>query len=720
MSTRRRTGTSPSLPLDAPPQLSAPEILGQQISIDGHLDEPAWTKAAVVTEFVQWMPAAGGPYAGSTEARVWYDAERLYIGFTCAQPVPVRSHVMPREDIDDDDQVGVILDTFHDRRSSYDFWVNAVGVQQDFRDTLKGDPIFAWDTVWQSKGVHTAEGYTVEIAIPWKSLRYPRLPLQDWGIILTRKVASTNAYYAWPALDPNQANLYLQAATLSGVTPPQHQSLLELMPTLTTSRQWERTDLSQPLAYDAPQTWTDYVSPGLDLRYGPTPDLWLDAAINPDFSQVEADPFLLDLNTRYALYLDERRPFFLSGSDAYDDPQETLYTRSITAPLWGAKLTGRVGKTQLGILNALDLQPQASLVAERDTPGFDAEDVEGRRALDSVVRVQEDLGEQFQAGMLYAEKDLLDADGGALHSWNRVGGLDVNGTFAKRYTMYAQVLGSITADQGDAARSGDAIQAQISREGSAGYGGFLKLASRSADFRAETAFQTRTGLDKLDLYQRYRFQPGWVDWVQPAVSAAISVDPSSDDPPDHWLGFETTGQIRGNTYVELGAGHQQEVYEHIPFAGFYGWVYGEGQPAGWLSMTGGVEGGEAVDYDAVAPAQSLQVYGTCKLRPLPPLQVALDLHHQTLWDANGSVSAFANIWRLETNVQFTRPIGLRGLVQWRDDERTLQLSGLLSWLPSPGTAAYLGYSQDVSAPKGEAAGALGRTVFAKLSWLFRP
>ena len=230
----------------------------------------------------------------------------------------------------------------------------------------------------------------------------------------------------------------------------------------------------------------------------------------------------MDLNTRYALYLDEQRPIFLSGVDAYADPAETLYTRSITAPLAVLKLTGRQGRASIGALAALDTAPGASLVVERETPGFAEEDVEGRAASNAVLRWKRDLGGSFQAGALLTQKSLLETDG-ALHSSNTVLGADGYGTFGERYAVTGQVRGSLTGPAGTPLAPGVAVYGKLNRKASAGWGGFVQGAYRSPDFRAEMAFQNRVGIAKVDTYQRYRFERSGSLWFQPGAEDARAI-----------------------------------------------------------------------------------------------------------------------------------------------------------------------------------------------------
>ncbi len=721
-----------------PAVVTPPLLPGERVQIDGRLDEPVWARAAVVDDFLRWRPVPGGPAPGRTEARIWYDEERIYFGFVCEDPEPdrLRAHVMPREDINSDDQIGITLDTFSDQRSAFTFWVNALGVQQDYRETVSLGPNFAWDAVWSSRGVRTERGYTVEVAIPWKSLWYPHQPEQGWGLVLQRKIPAENAYYAWPELDHDKASALLQAGRMEGLKPPSRALRLDLMPTLTAGRSWLREEGQEHLAPQEVGSWTDVVSPGLDLRWGPTPDLALDGTLNPDFSQIEADPFQMELNNRFALYLDEQRPFFLSGVDAYEDPSDTLYTRSIVAPIGGLKLTGRRGQGTVGALLAWDRSPEPSLVSECgtrsgcETPGFGADAVDGAHAVNSVLRLKRDLGETWQAGGIAARKDLIDPDTLRPTASNTVLGLDVNGTFADRLASSAQVRGSATGETGEAQMLGGSAYGVLQRKGQSGWGGvLLEVDHVSQDFRAETDFQTRTGTTGFGTYQRYRVELGERSWIQPGVEGWLNLVHGSELGPESWVGLNLTNQIGPSVELAASAGRGTELYGDTLQPYVFGWMDLGAAPSGWLELGVEVEGGGTIDYSTGEPANLLSAAGGVLLKPLPGVQVQVEAERQDLWAReDGAHLGWSDILRAEANAQFTRALGLRGLVQGRAEgdvggestARALQVSALLSWLPSPGTALWLGVSEARAAQQDGALEPDERSVFAKASWLFRP
>ncbi|HMV65323.1 MAG TPA: DUF5916 domain-containing protein, partial [Myxococcota bacterium] len=364
------------------------EVTPTEIHVDGALDEPAWATVAPITTFTRFQPTAGGPPPEQIEVRFLQDDANLYVGVRVRDAAhPIRARVSPREDVDSDDQVGLYLDPFHDARSGFIFYFNALGIQQDIRfDNGAWD--VRWNTVLRSRGRvdEDRHGFSLEVAIPFRSLKYPRAPReQTWGVMVTRKIPAEGAKYGFPQLERGHPRLFLQAADLTGVRPTRRGSGVELIPGLTGRVEATRATPEAEPQWSDLDPWYDVIRPSLDLRAGLGTNMGLVAAINPDFSQVESDVAPVVLNRRFAYAFPEQRPFFVEGANYLQDDASTLYTRSIVEPLYGLKIGGREGEWSVGLLHALDRSPAAS-VHEHGAPGFTPETVADRSAFDTMVR----------------------------------------------------------------------------------------------------------------------------------------------------------------------------------------------------------------------------------------------------------------------------------------------------------------------------------------------
>jgi hypothetical protein len=325
--------------------------------IDGVLNDPIWEVAPSVTGFKTWQPDFGQDLPGSTVVFLAYDSENLYFAFRCTdnEPGRIKTSVTSRDNISNDDWISINLDSFNDRQSLYAFYINPSGIQMDARAATGGVEDYSIDMVWYSEGRIDEQGYSVEVQIPFKSIRYAAGEPVTMRILFERSVSRTSERGTFPALDPQALSFATQTRALL-VRNIKHYNLFELLPATTFSRN-SFQDQGR-LVSEGDQTEVS-----LTTKFGLTSDLVIDGTYNPDFSQVEADVGQVDFNLRYALYYEEKRPFFLEGKEHFNfagaymaSPLRSIvHTRTISNPLLGFKLTGKLGeKNTLASLYALD------------------------------------------------------------------------------------------------------------------------------------------------------------------------------------------------------------------------------------------------------------------------------------------------------------------------------------------------------------------------------
>lgn len=706
-------------PAAAQPTVTIPRVDGDRIRVDAHLDEEAWQRALVVHEFHNFYPLDEGLADVPTEARLFYDDRALYVSFRCGgADGRVRAHVGVREDINRDDQVGVYLDTFDDDRRGFVFYVNAMGVQQDFRYGVDTGLNFEWDARYRSAGRLVEGGYVVEMVIPFRSLRFPRGDEQTFGLMLTRKLTSRGDKIVYPDVDRGPG-MWEQAATavgIRGVTPGQP---LELIPSATFSSSWARDDDGQ-MVMPGP-LGPDNLHGGLTMRFGPTPNTSLGVAINPDFSQVESDPDQLDVNTRYALYLDEKRPFFLEGIDAFDVPMEALYTRSIVSPLEGINLNGVERGWSVGLLHAVDQAPAASLAAEVDTPGFGGDDVEGRMAVNNVLRVRRDVGRNGAVGLFLADKELGSSLTAGPEAYNRVGGADAFVPIGEYVTVQGQALFSSTGQQGGPSIHGGAYQ--VAAELDDGHGrAWLFHQNVARDFRVETGFVSR--VDRVDLEGggEYRFDVdrGVLTDVFPWVAAGASMDHGGTF-TDEWAIGAVRWRLARLNYLTFGGDQWHELYGDERFTGGGGWVKFFSSALDVFRWSVRAYAGSELYYDPDDPFQgpSWGVNGEVSLRLARRLGVEVDVNHHAMYQPEGDLQYDIQLVRVTALLAFTHDLWLRTVVQANSYDRDLDLEVLLAYVPHPGTAVYLGYSE-ADAWENGSLGAENRTLLCKVQVMFMP
>lgn len=400
----------------------------EPLSIDARLDESVWQGALKLELKYETSPGENTPAAVKTECLLLYDDSSLYIGFRAFDPKPseIRARLNDRDGSLRDDSVGFSLDTFNDQRRSFEFDINPLGVQGD---SFNGDS--SWDAIWNSAGRITDTGYEVEAAIPFSSLRFPKTEGdQTWGLLVYRYYPRSTGYeISLTPVDRNDTCLLCREAKLVGLTgiTPGHN--LELTPTFTSHRSDERDPFP-----DGPLTGKGFESQaGLSARWGITSSLNLNAAVNPDFSQVEADPLLVDINTRFALYYAEKRPFFLEGADFFGTPLTVVHTRSVADPDWGIKLTGKEQKNAVGLFAARDKFTNLLFPSNQGS----ASDFLDQPSTASVLRYRRDILQDSTLGLLLTDRQGADY-------YNRVLGFDGNVRLSQSDTIDFQLLGSQT------------------------------------------------------------------------------------------------------------------------------------------------------------------------------------------------------------------------------------------------------------------------------------
>jgi hypothetical protein len=310
--------------------------------IDARLDELAWQQAEVIPLPIEISPRDNVPADLETHCRVTFDAANLYIGCEAFDPDPssIRAYITNRDRIiGNHDRISFLVDPFNDSRRGFVFEVSAVGVQADLAYDEQTDFDASWDGIWSSAGRITGRGYVIEAAIPFQTLRFPAsTDVQTWRFWINRMrprsefvIMRTNTRLRGESCELCQAHL------LQGFTGMQPGLNVEVVPTLTGRQSTSRAESfpDGPLASGPVK-----VEPGLDARWNMTTNMSLNATINPDFSQVEADAPQLDANNAFALRFTEKRPFFLEGADLFRTPIEAVFTRSVTDPVAGTKLTG--------------------------------------------------------------------------------------------------------------------------------------------------------------------------------------------------------------------------------------------------------------------------------------------------------------------------------------------------------------------------------------------
>jgi hypothetical protein len=479
--------------------------------IDGKLDDEVWKSAPIFKDFYQWRPSDTSAASARTEMMAGYDSRFIYFAFHAYDdPAKVRASVAKRDSIFDDDSIGIILDTFNDKRRAYELFFNPLGIQQDGFLTEGSNDDFSVDIVMESKGEVTSDGYTVEVAIPFKSLRYEAGKDKLWGLHILRQIKHVNGEQdSWMPISKDQSGLLSQAGHITGLEGISTERTLELIPSLTLSETGKRKKpvtvaqiaqggrfVNEPIKFDL----------GLTGKYSLTPQVTLDFAVNPDFAQVESDQLVVTANQRFPIFFEEKRPFFLEGIDIFRTQIAAVHTRAIIDPDYATKLTGKVGRNTFGLLIASDNGPGNFSEDERSTTNPRFLD---KNASVGILRLKRDIGKSDSfIGFLGTYRRFVDTN-------NLLGGFDGKFRLDKITTFSWQVLGTRSrqpfffSEQGqtlDRNENGFIYAIDYNNDGRH-FGHEFSMVGRTRYYRAEVGFNRRNNTNNPNWFIRYNSEP---------------------------------------------------------------------------------------------------------------------------------------------------------------------------------------------------------------------
>jgi hypothetical protein len=501
-------------------------------TIDGKLDDAVWKTAAVFKDFYQTNPGDNIAPSKQTEMFMGYDARTLYIAFHCYdEPDKVRATVPKRDQIWDDDYVGMFLDTFNDQRKAYALFFSPLGVQADGTLTESQGEDYSLDIVMDSKGAMTSDGYVVEVAIPFKSLRYEAGKGKQWGAHFFRRIKRfNNELDSWMPNSRDIQGTLIQAGHITGLEDISTERTLELIPSVTVSETGRRVRAFPPQpAGAASRGVAPVVDPGrfinrpvefdlgLTAKYTLTPTVTLDFAYNPDFAQVEADATVVTANQRFPIFFQEKRPFFLEGKEIFDTNNTVVHTRAIVDPDFAAKITGKRGRNTFGLILASDAAP-GNFSEDDRTEAFQqlAQDpahppanirLFDKNALIGVLRLKRDVGRESSVGMFATSYNFVDRH-------NQLLGFDgrfkLNPTTVANFEVIGTTLHDCRGDTADALRCfankgfGYSFSYDVTKRH---YGYYFSQDGRTQNYRADVGFTRRVNTNESFFAFRISTEP---------------------------------------------------------------------------------------------------------------------------------------------------------------------------------------------------------------------
>lgn len=695
--------------------LVQPGYLDKPPIIDGILGNPEWEGAAVIEDFVQYEPQEGENPTEKTVVFIAYDQKNLYLAFRCYddRPSEIRCTLCQRDRVWGDDLISVYLDTFNDKKRAFVFQSNARGVQVDGvyvestprrgRGRENPDRIDRnWNSFFKSAARKEADGYSVELAIPFKSLRFPNRTNQTWGLMLRRQIPRKNEELYWPPRSRNVNGLLIQAGQLVINKNVERGRNLELMPAVVGSK--ISGDKFRPEV-------------GANIKYGITSDVTADLALNPDFSQVEADMPQNDVNQRYPLYYPEKRPFFLEGKDIFDTPLELFYSRKIVSPVWAAKVSGKLNRTSFGVISALDDLPVGIEIPS--APEFD--ETLAYRSLNNILRLRQDFFSESYLGLIIADKEMGLAGSSIFSDYNRLLGVDGQFKFLQFNRLGFQVVGSKSRVAGQNTGLVPALNLSFAHQ-SRHLNLSLDWFSIHPDFEASLGFLRRKDIHSLNTRIGYTFLPEneTIISVTPSVSYRRIYDFNgtlTDVDVDYSLMLSGWRQ----TFIFLNYSDSFEKYNGVDLKPrqFRSSLFSA--PLAWLSGRIMYSFGRAIYYsDEPYLGYSRQVETEINFRPFPNLIFSWNFEDVDFYEKKGGPRVYqVIILRQQVNFQLNRNFFLRMIADYNDYYKEIYLSGLIGYELNPGTVIYLGVEDNRERSETGTFRSTGRYYFMKFSYWWR-
>lgn len=689
--------------------------------IDGKLNDLIWTQSIHFNNFKSFQPDYGKNASEETTVYLSYDRENIYVAFKCfdKNPDKIKASITKRDNMFGDDWVAICLDTYNDHQSGYCFLVNPLGIQGDGMLNLEGNLDESHDMVWYSKGRLDEDGYTVEMKIPAKSIRFPNKHSIKMGAWFVRNINRASESVSYPGISPEGGGVLTQTQPIL-INDLKYKQIFEVLPAITHGSQ--KNFILEDSLEDFNRTDLSFTG-----KLGLTSNLMLDAAYNPDFSQVESDAGQVDINLRYGLFFQEKRPFFQEGSEMFGFAGNTesapiysiVHTRNIIDPSMGLKISGKLGaKTSISSIYAID-----------ESPGSETNDDgillhPGKQAIFSILRLRHAITGDSYIGGFVTNRDLS-------QNHNRVIGADGRFRLSSKSLSEFHLLGSITNDTEDPQTgSGHALGLRYNYSGRK-FNLDLGYQDISNDFRIDSGFLTRTGISRFALFSMLSFYPKSKIFqkVEPFYWSYHIYDKESRMMETFNL-FTFRVHMPRQSQFRLDAILANEIYEGQRFnrngIGFQ--IRGQIFKQVFLSLF--YRYGQLIYYDDEDPyqGQGNRVGFYVEYQPIEKLATSMDIIYSDFYRSPNLEKVYDyTIFRNRTTFQPNKYLLFRGILEYNLYHKRLLADLLASFTYIPGTVIHVGYGSIFEKPELEGLEPsisqpfeeIRRGFFLKISYLWR-
>lgn len=667
-------------------------------------------KLLEVTGFLQNYPQDGLPATEETDVWIGYTKTAIYFVFLCHDKHPdlIRGHLARRENILKDDNVSVLLDPFQDHRTGVLFSVNSAGVQADASWSETAGTDYSYDQVWDSEGRVTPEGWMALIEIPFRSLRF-RPDGSDWGVVLMRNFPRNSESDYWPRIAANISGTLTQEETLHGIRGVTGSHNVQVNPYVLgqNERTLETIDPTNPYFSSRSLEGTA----GGEVKAILKDSIIFDATVNPDFSDIESDQPQFTVNQRYPVYFPELRPFFLENASYFSTPLTLIYTRNIVHPEFGGRITGKINHTNIGLFAIDDREPGQTVA-----PG---DPLYNQRAKIFVGRVSQNFGKGSSLGAIYTDDEFG-------QGWNRIGGIDFTARFNNQWTALGQMVesstkGTVESGNPPTYSAGPASAFQFQRSGHA-----FNLQSNFADY--STGFESHLGFIQSSNFRNEQAHSTYQWYPKSKIIQSYGLETNQNvafdhqgDRVFHYSSFDpfwllprniVLAPVFGQNSDTVGPSSYPQLTYYKNFTENNGGFVVRGAPWPQFNFSLNAFRSGNVNYNPAGnqiPSLMNQELVQFLFTLQPSHQLTAD--NTYLLDRDHSVADSAlvyesQVFRTKINYQFTRAFSARVIVEYDSTlanrletslprTKDVQTEALLTWLPHPGTAIYIGYNNDL-------------------------
>lgn len=679
-----------------------------QIVVDGHLDEAIWKKITPATNFSETYPGDNTRPPVKTEVFMAYDEDYIYAGFICYDdPKLIRANWSDRDNIFQDDYMGMIIDTYGTANWAYFIASNPLGIQGDTRISSTSGEDVNFDLIYKSAARITDNAYVVEMAIPFSSLRFPDKNVQGWKIDFWRtRPRESRATYSWASISRDNPCWFCQFGELKGLEGVKPGSSIDLIPSIVAGKSQEIRD------YDDPNSGLEGIEGkgksflgknadfGATLKWAVTPSLTVEGTFNPDFSQVESDAAQVNINQTFALFYPEKRPFFQEGSDLFKTYTRTVYTRTINDPIGATKVIGRWENATLAYLGAVDENTPIILPFEEKS-----EFVAMNRSLSNILRYKYDFGDGSQIGGIVTDRrwmswETYDADNDRYrvvegNGSGSVYGIDAKYRFLNNYYLKSQFTFShtrepddttLTADFNDEtfdnnkhtsaydgeSYDGNALYLELNRD-ARNWNFRVNYQQTSPTYRAANGFIFQNDKRQLFGWTGYTFyiEDSFLQRFTPTMDFGQAQNYNTLK-KDEWIHVGGNLNLKGQTSVQLSYMWDNEHFKNLAFNGidrvelYVNSNFSDPLKLGFYIRAGKFIAQRWEDTPVIGKGiENFEFWGTIK--PWDRLVIRPSYTYSDAFSVSSNNFLYrAQIARIRFDVQFTRELALRLITQYVD------------------------------------------------------